>query len=762
MAGEQPLHRGGWALLLAAIVLGCTVPLLLEDVYLRQPVMNPRYLDTSLSIDERVDDLYGYLTIAEKISFLTQTSPPIPRLPFPGTDKGIPGFFAQNEALHGVMAPWGMTVFPMSVALGATFDPDAIYTMGTFISDEARAAFNRDGRVQAPNWPNWHSHLVYYSPTINMASDPRWGRTPETYGEDPFLTAELVTAYVKGMQGTQRDGMRDLDAPLKVATTPKHFVANQEEGWTTPEGIWRDRFNLVAQIDEKWLREYFFPPFEAAIVDGKAESIMSAYNAIQVAGRDSTGIACTGNKWLLTDVLRGEWGFQGYVTSDCGAIGTINGGHKNVRTAPEAVAMAINAGLDMECGDAIAKYGMAAYDTGLIEPAALERAVKANLRRWFRLGLFDPAEDDPWRFLAPSIIANDTHHALARELAEKSIVLLKNSNASGAAVLPLVAANISSIVVSGPGADTAKFGGYSGSPARPAISPMQGIQAWANANSISFTHVPFTNDSNNAAEVAAAAGADVSIIVCGLGAETEEESRDRLRYELPQYQLDYLNAVLAANPNSIVLVNGGSAIGMESWIDDAAAVLMIWYPGEDGGTAIANILSGAVSPSGRLPMTFYRSLSQLPRFDDYDMSNNRTYMFLDSEPLFPFGHGLSYTNFSYSGISLNMSTASEGDTILVELDITNTGAVDADEIVQIYVNKATSAYDKRAHLQLKGFKRVTVANGATVHVAIPIEASDFKIWNPATSAWVLEPGAYNIMAGASAKDIRLSITLSIS
>jgi beta-glucosidase len=482
MSDERQMHRGGWALLLAAIVLGSTVPLVLEEMYLRQPVVNPRYLDTSLSIDERVDDLYGYLTIVEKISFLSLASPPIPRLPFPGTDRGIPGFFAANEALHGIMAPANMTVFPMSTALGATFDPDAIYTMGTFISDEARAKFNEDGRIQAPNWPTWHSYLVYFSPTINMASDPRWGRTPETYGEDPLLTAELVIAYVKGMQGTPQNGTRDINTPLKVVTTPKHFVANQEDAWTTPEGVWRNRHNLVAQVDEKWLREYFFPPFEAAIVDGKAESIMTAYNRIQVTGRDAFGIPCTGSKWLLTDVLRGEWGFQGYVTSDCSAIGNIYGGHKTVKTGSEAVAMAINAGLDMECGDEIRKHGMAAYDMGMIEPAALERAVKANLRRWFRLGLFDPAADDPWASLSPSIIANDTHHDLARDLAEKSIVLLKNENASGAAVLPLTAASISSIVVSGPGANTAKFGGYSGTPLRPAISPKQGIETWANAN----------------------------------------------------------------------------------------------------------------------------------------------------------------------------------------------------------------------------------------------------------------------------------------
>jgi beta-glucosidase len=424
--------------------------------------------------------------------------------------------------------------------------------------------------------------------------------------------------------------------------------------------------------------------------------------------------------------------------------------------------MAINAGLDMECGDAIAKYGMAAYDLSLIEPAALERAVKANLRRWFRLGLFDPAEDDPWGLLGQSVIANDTHHDLARELAEKSIVLLKNANASGAAVLPLELASMSSIVVSGPGADVAKFGGYSGWPARPAISPKQGIETWANMNGMSFTYVPFTNDSNNAAEVTAAAAADVSIVVCGLGAETEEEGRDRLRYDLPPYQLDYLNAVLAANPRSIVLVNGGSAIGLESWIDDAAAVLMIWYPGEDGGTAIANILSGAVSPSGRLPMTFYRSLDQLPRFDDYDMSKNRTYMFLDGDPLYPFGYGLSYTNFTYAGIGTNVSTASDGDVVLVGLDVTNTGTVDADEVVQIYVNKTGSVYEKRAHLQLKGFARLSVVHGTTEHVAIPIKASDLKIWNPATGAWVLEPGTYTIMAGASAKDIRLVTPLTIS
>jgi beta-glucosidase len=267
------------------------------------------------------------------------------------------------------------------------------------------------------------------------------------------------------------------------------------------------------------------------------------------------------------------------------------------------------------------------------------------------------------------------------------------------------------------------------------------------------------------ASVTAAAAADVSIIVCGLGGELEEEGRDRLRYELPEYQLQYINAVLAANNETIVLLNGGSAIGLEPWIShpNCTAVFMIWYPGEDGGTAIANLISGVTNPSGRLPMTFYKSLDQLPRFDDYDISKNRTYMYLQDDPQFPFGFGLSYTNFTYSNITLNETAASDGEEVLVSLDVTNAGQVAGDEVVQIYVNRTeTSAYDHRAALQLRGFERVTIAKGATIHVSIPVKVSDLKVWDPSTRAWVLEPGTYEIMAGASAKNILLATPLSIT
>jgi len=764
--------RAGWALLLAAVILVTTIPSLADNLSRSQAIVNPPYLDPALKTDQRVDDLYNRLTLQEAFSFLTQTSMPIPRLPFPGCNTGIPGFFAQNEALHGIVSP-PATVYPNPTALGATFDPAAIYNMTSQISDEARAYFNEFGGVQAPYWPNGPSYLVYYAPNVNMASDPRWGRTQETYGEDPLLVSDMGVAYVQGMQGTPYLQARNYSAPIKTVTTPKHFVANQEEDWTAANGTHRDRFDLTAVVDQKWLEQYFLQPFQAVIVQGGSESIMSAYNAIERPGVDTTGTGCTGNSWLLNDTLRGSWKFQGYVTSDCGAIGTLIN-HKNVATGPEAVAMAINAGLDMACGDEPVKYGMAAYDMGLIHPAALERAVKANLRRWFDLGFFNPT--NPWQKIDSSVIGDNTHHALALKLAEESIVLLKNENASvNTPFLPLHPATVHSISIAGFGANETRFGDYSGTPVNKSVSPLDGISAWAKKNSISVNYVPFMNDSaaGYPNETAAARSSDVAIVVAGLLTSNqkynkdlnyEDEGHDRLYYNLDPYQVSLINHTMAVNSKTIVILEGGSAIGVAPWISNpnCTAVLDAWYPGEAGGDAIANILSGAVNPSGRLPETFYKSLDQIPAFDDYDLAHGKTYMYLNSTPEFPFGYGLSYTNFTYSNFALNATTAHDGDTILASLDVKNTGKVVGDDVVQIYVKKIASAYPGSANLQLHGFKRVSIAAGTIAQVSIPIKTNDLTIWDSATNQPVLEKGTYEIMAGESATNILLTMPLTIS
>ncbi|MFX0101674.1 MAG: glycoside hydrolase family 3 C-terminal domain-containing protein, partial [Candidatus Hodarchaeota archaeon] len=675
-------------------------------------------------------------------------SPPISRL-------GIPAHYIGNEALHGICRPGDFTVFPKSIALAATFDPGLIHEMATAASDEARARHNEHGRDQAV--AGYISGLLtFFSPNVNMARDPRWGRTPETYGEDPLLVAAMAEAFVKGLQGTPFDQERNLSTILKAVTAPKHFVANNEEYWYDQgTGITRTRHNSSSDVSEKILREYYFSGFRAAIVDAKAESIMSAYNEVN-------GVPCCADKWLLTDILRDEWGHVGYVVSDCGDIEGLVNAHHYVSTLPEASAVSIKAGLDIECGEVTYNHIEEAIMNNYLTEAELDRSVRRALLARFRLGTFNPVENDPYATINPNVIGNSTHQALALDIAEKSIVLLKNDNMTvgplaGNPLLPILNSSINNVTVVGINADKTIFGDYAGTPVIDPISPLEGIQQVAGNKGILVNYVNWDSSPDDTSdELAAAINSDMVIAVLGNTREEEREGFDRMDLSLPDNQVQLIQDLAGVNPNLVVVLNIGSTVTMGGWLGNAPAIVNMWYGGESGGLALANILFGDVNPSGHLPMTFYQSEDQLAPFWDYDITKNRTYMYLQDAPLFPFGHGLSYTNFSYSNLSLNQTTLLTHETLGISVNVSNLGLQDGDDVVQIYVGKINSTDSSRPLLQLEAFKRVSVNAGGDLQVDIPLEMEDLAVWETGIGAWNVEKGTYEVLLGTSAKDIVLS------
>lgn len=404
------------------------------------------YENPGAEIDKRVSNLLSLMTITEKMQLLTEVAPAIPRLGIAKYDHG-------NEALHGVVRPGKFTVFPQAIALAATWNPDLICQVSSAISDEARARWNEldQGRKQTQKFSDL---LAFWSPTVNMARDPRWGRTPETYGEDPYLTSRIGVAFVKGLQGND-------PRYLKVVSTPKHFVGNNEE---------HNRFECKAVMSERALRSYYLPAFKALVTEGGAQAVMTAYNAIN-------GIPCTANKWLITDILRNEWGFNGYVVSDCGAPGFLYQPHNYAPTREDAAAMALKAGLDLECSGYCDEcfiyrdYLPKAYEMGKVTESEITSATFRVLRARFKLGLFDDPSLNPYTSIPPSVIGNPEHKQLALETARQSIVLLKNANN----ILPLNLKKIKSIAVFGINAATCEFGDYSGNPINEPVSPLEGI-----------------------------------------------------------------------------------------------------------------------------------------------------------------------------------------------------------------------------------------------------------------------------------------------
>ena len=763
----------------------------------------PLYLNPDAPLQDRVNDLVSRMTLEEKISQMQDVAPAIPRL-------GVPAYNWWNEGLHGVARAGNATVFPQAIGLAATWDTDLVHRVADVISTEARAKYN--DAIQHGNTGRYFG-LTFWSPNINIFRDPRWGRGQETYGEDPFLTARIAVAFVTGLQS-------DNPTYLKTVSTPKHFAVH-----SGPD-VWRHTFDPRPTPHD--LADTYTPAFRASIVEGKADSVMCAYNSVD-------GVPACANEKLF-DLLRKQWGFRGYVVSDCGAIGDIYRGHGYVLTLPQAAALSVGAGTDLSCGPEYEGLSYAAADR-MLTRQEIDQSVRRLFEARFRLGMFDPAERVPWSRLTRADNDTPEHRKIALDAAHESVVLLKNDRNT----LPLKP-SVKNIAVVGPNADSLDvlLGNYNGIPSRystildgirkrfsaakvtfsvgcvpaetigvpvgkenlrtggansqpgltgeyfanmnlegaPVVTrldpnvdfawsgaaPAQGVPAsnfsvrwsgelvpdatgdyrfglsgegnyglrlflagklviddWTRRSEggmsslvhlerghaypirVEYAHrgwevaAHLLWEAPDSAEraVAAAREADVVIAVLGLTARLEGEESgvsapgffggDRVDIALPAPQQKLLEAVAATGKPLIVVLTNGSALAVNWAQEHASAIVEAWYPGEEGGTAVADVLSGVYNPSGRLPVTFYKSVEQLPSFASYSMAG-RTYRYFTEQPLYPFGYGLSYSTFRYEKAEADPAQIPADGTVSISARVTNAGKNAGDEVVELYLS----------------------------------------------------------------------------
>ena len=666
----------------------------------------------------RAEKLVSQMTIEEQASQLTYNAPAIDRL-------NIPAYNWWNEALHGVARAGTATVFPQAIGLAAMFDEDAQMRMGDIIATEGRAKYNMQS---AAGDRDIYKGLTFWSPNINIFRDPRWGRGHETYGEDPYLTGRMGTAFVRGVQG---DGKY-----LKAAACAKHFAVH-----SGPEAT---RHGFDAQVSQKDLRETYLPAFEMLVREADVEAVMGAYNAVN--GEPSCASP------TLSGILRDEWGFEGHMVSDCWAISDIHQFLHVTSTAPESAALALKNGCDLNCGHTYLQL-LIALQEGRIEPEMITRSCVRLMATRIRLGMFD--DDCEYDDIPYSVCDCKEHAAVAHELAQKSMVLLKNDG-----VLPLRRDSVRTIAVIGPNADSREclLGNYNGTPAR-AVTFLEGIRAAAGEDiRIVYSqgcHL-FKDRSNVLAQPdnllaeaeAAARMADVVILCVGLDGTLEGEqgdasneygAGDKPGIELPDSQKKLIERVIAAGKPVVTVLGIGSAVSL----DAGNALLCAWYPGQAGGTALADILFGRVSPSGKLPLTFYRDISDVPDFEDYSMTG-RTYRYFAGTPLYPFGYGLSYASFAYSD-------AEYADGAL-SVTVKNTGSMAAEEIVEVYIRPENSKWAVPNH-SLCAFARVSLAPGETARVALPIADRAFDVIDN-EGRRVRDTDRYTLFVGGSQPDSR--------
>ena len=693
-----------------------------------EPTANPLYLDPAQPAEKRAQDLVSRLTLEEKAMLLNHKGSTVKRFGLK-CDRW-------NQCLHGVWWDRPTTLFPVPIALAATWDSNLVYEVATAISDEARAIYN--GWHQDLAFPGEHKGLIYRAPVINIGRNPYWGRNEEAYGEDPYLTGRLGVAYVKGLQGND-------PRYLKLVSTLKHYAVNNVE---------QGRTSLSATVPERMLYEYWLPHFRDCIVEGHAQSVMASYNAIN-------GVPSNINPLLLTDILKQRWGFQGFVVSDLGGVNTMVTGHmKSQMTYEEAVAKSLIAGCDFSDKE-FETHLPTAVRQGLLPEARLDDAVFRVLRDRIRLGEFDPQELVPYSKIPTNVICSPEHRALALKAAQESIVLLINRNN----FLPLNKSKLKTIAVIGPHADTFTPGGYSGKPENP-VKPLQGIRNRAeNGTKVLYARGceisgGSSEDDSIAQAAAIARGADVAIVYVGTNNKIESEGRDRTSLSLPGRQEDLVKAVCAANQNTVVVLMNAGPLTIPWLKENVPAILEAWWAGVEGGDAIADVLFGDANPAGRLLHTVYASESQVPPQDEYDVTKGFTYMYLNGKPLFPFGHGLSYTRFKYSDLRVSPKQIPVTGQVMVRVDVENTGKRAGDEVVQLYVHEVECSV-KRPGKELRGFERVALRPGQKKTIAFTLAGEKLSFWDVKTHGFVVEPGAFDVLVGSSSQDIRVQTRIGV-
>jgi len=841
-----------------------------------QPGDEPAYQNPKLPVEQRVKDLVSRMTLEEKAAQVGHTAPAIPRL-------GVGEYNWWNEGLHGVARAGIATVFPQAIGLAATFDAPLMHEVADTISTEFRAKYY--ATVKPDGSTDWYRGLTVWSPNINIFRDPRWGRGQETYGEDPFLTSRMGVAFVTGLQGSD-------PKYLKTVATPKHYAVH-----SGPEST-RHTVDVTASRHD--MEDTYFPAFRATVTEGKAESVMCAYNSLN-------GQPACANTFLLEEHLRHDWGFQGYIVSDCGAIADVFGGHHFAPTAEQGVAVSFKTGMDVICGDY--RHQMSTERTaivnavkqGLLPEADLDKALCRLFKARFRLGMFDPRSDVSYSKITPADNDTDAHRKLALRVAQEAIVLLKNKDG----LLPLKK-DPASIAVIGPNADDldALVGNYNGTPSQPVtilagikkrfpnakvnyvegtglVSPVQkpiptealctdescqehglhaeyfnnmkvegsptlsrvdatidfawgdtgmspqllknysarwtgvlvppatgeyfigfsgqdGYRVWIDNNLIVedwrvhhpasietkkmhleqghayAVKIEYFQDVRSAEArfiwsppdqavkeaVEAAKNADLVVVAMGLSARIEGEEMkvdadgfaggDRTKIDLPAPQEELLEKIHAVGKPVVLVLMNGSALSI-NWADaNLPAILEAWYPGEEGGTAVAGAIAGDFSPAGRLPVTFYKSVDQLPPFEDYSMAK-RTYRYFDGQPLYPFGYGLSFTSFAYKNVHVDHAKILAKDSVKISVEVTNTGAMAGDEVVQLYLTHPGVA--GAPLLAMQGFQRVHLDRKEKKTVSFTLSPRDLSIVDPEGKHRVV-PGTVQAWLGGGQPDKR--------
>ncbi len=713
-----------YLLLLVAIIFSCKQEHQEANTFDVPDSLKNTFRDHTLPIEKRIDDLIGKLTLEEKIGFLMHDNPAVDRL-------GIKPYSWWGEAGHGVSRNGKASVFPQSIGLAATFDKELLTKVATVISNEARAKYNI-----AQEMENYGAYagLSFWAPNINLFRDPRWGRGQETYGEDPFLTGQMAIAYATGMQG-------DHPRYLKTAICAKHYAVHSgpEDG--------RKKFNAEPPIKD--LYETYLPAFKTMITEGNAEIVMCAYSLLY-------GKPCCGSGFLLTEILKEDWGFDGHIVTDCSAIGGFHTEAKVTDTPEESAAMAIKNGIDMNCGGMF-KYLPGAIEQGLIKESIIDERLRNVLKSRFKLGLFDSPGLNPYDTLAAKHVNTNEARNLAREAAAKTVVLAKNKNN----VLPLDK-NAREYYLVGPSAANLDvlLGTYYGTN-NDMKTLLEGINEKISLGTTLEYKYGFLPDQESVSplhwwHMTQMNTADAILVCAGLSGQMEGEegetiltpnNGDRSDIMLPQSQINFIKRVSEYGDKPIVLIiTGGSPVALGELEDIVDAVLYVFYPGEEGGTGVADVLFGDVSPAGRFPFTVPKSVDQLPDFKNYSMEG-RTYKYMTKEPLFPFGYGLSYTQFEYSDIKLDKQVLKQGEKVEVSVYVKNTGGISGDEVIQLYISSPRT--DFRVPLyDLKGFERFHLEAEESKTIKFQLNTDDFMNINEEGEK-VLVPGEYIIYTGGS-------------